>query len=152
MGSIIATCDQLGIPLAKHKIEGPVTVIIFLGIEIDTEHMLLRLPTQPLTACLGVSHKKGDAVTHRATGQSSSRHQLDRLNESFRADLYLFLRRNIVTSANTVVLVSDASGTWGCGAFYGRSWLQCRWTHSWADIKQKSNSIRPNGLAHITWR
>ncbi len=46
--SILATCEQLGIPLAQHKIEGPVTVITFLGIEIDTDHMLLRLPTEKL--------------------------------------------------------------------------------------------------------
>ncbi len=44
LGHIIAT----GIPLAQHKIEGPVTVITFLGIEIDTHHMLLRLPTDKL--------------------------------------------------------------------------------------------------------
>ncbi len=192
LGSIIATCDQLGIPLAKHKVEGPVTVMTFLGIEIDTDHMLLRLPTDKLDRlqALVTSWISRKAATKREMlsliGQlshackvvipgrsflrqlidlASSRHQLDhwiRLNESFRADLYwwhLFPRRwngtslisTHATSANTIVLVSDASGTWGCGAFYSRSWLQCRWTHSWADINIAAKEFVPILLGLGTW-
>ena len=40
------------IPLAQHKIEGPVTVI--------RAHMLLRLPTDKL--CLLAGRRSGDAV------------------------------------------------------------------------------------------
>ena len=34
----------LGVPIAEEKIEGPVTRITFLGIEIDSERQVLRLP------------------------------------------------------------------------------------------------------------
>ena len=43
---IIQTCRNLGIPLAPEKVEGPVEIIDFLGIEVDTKRMVLRLPEE----------------------------------------------------------------------------------------------------------
>ena len=40
--------QDLGIPIALHKTEGPATVLIFLGILIDTEAFELRLPAEKL--------------------------------------------------------------------------------------------------------
>ena len=40
--------EHLGIPVAMEKLEGPATVLTFLGIEIDTKEMILRLPTTKL--------------------------------------------------------------------------------------------------------
>ena len=37
--------EHLGIPVAMEKLEGPATVLTFLGIEIDTKEMILCLPT-----------------------------------------------------------------------------------------------------------
>ena len=37
-----------GSPVAEHKVEGPTTVLIFLGIEIDTFQEILRLPADKL--------------------------------------------------------------------------------------------------------
>ena len=45
---IIETCRELGIPLAPHKTVGPTTCLVFLGIEIDTIAMELRLPQDKL--------------------------------------------------------------------------------------------------------
>ena len=45
---ITETCRELGIPLAPHKLVGPTTCIVFLGIEIDTITMELRLPQDKL--------------------------------------------------------------------------------------------------------
>ena len=42
------TCEQLGVPLAPHKSEGPATCLKFLGIEIDTMSMELWLPEDKL--------------------------------------------------------------------------------------------------------
>ena len=39
---------RLGVPLAKEKTEGPITQIKFLGIEIDSMSMSLRLPDEKL--------------------------------------------------------------------------------------------------------
>ena len=44
----LATCDRLGCPIAPHKTVGPVTLIDFLGIQLDSTSMQLRLPKQKL--------------------------------------------------------------------------------------------------------
>lgn len=41
-------CKRLGIPVAIHKTVGPVTTIVFVGIEIDTVAMETRLPLEKL--------------------------------------------------------------------------------------------------------
>ena len=48
LASLNSVCDQLGVPLAAHKKEGPTTCLTFLGIEIDTEACELRLPQDKL--------------------------------------------------------------------------------------------------------
>ena len=40
---------KLGVPFALAKCEGPATVLIFLGIKIDTMKHKLRLPAEKLT-------------------------------------------------------------------------------------------------------
>ena len=40
---LLDACRELGVPIAEHKVEGPVTRITFLGIEIDMVAMELRL-------------------------------------------------------------------------------------------------------------
>ena len=42
------TCKQLGVTLALHKCEGPSTCLKFLGIEIDSVAVELRLPADKL--------------------------------------------------------------------------------------------------------
>ena len=42
--TMLATCEQLGFPVAHAKCEGPTTCLSFLGIEVDTALMQLRLP------------------------------------------------------------------------------------------------------------
>ena len=44
-----ATCERLGVPLAAEKVEGPTTELTFLGIELNTQHMVMRLPQIKLT-------------------------------------------------------------------------------------------------------
>ena len=43
---------ELGVPLATHKLVGPTTCLTFLGIEIDTLAMELRLPQKKLNSGL----------------------------------------------------------------------------------------------------
>ena len=50
--TIFQVCQELGIPLAPHKTVGPTTCLIFLGIEIDTMRMELRLPHEKLSKLL----------------------------------------------------------------------------------------------------
>ena len=42
----------LGVPIALDKLEGPSTVLTYLGIEIDTVKRILRLPVKKLTSLL----------------------------------------------------------------------------------------------------
>jgi hypothetical protein len=39
---------MLGIPIATHKVEGPTTLLIFLGIEFNTVGMTMQPPQQKL--------------------------------------------------------------------------------------------------------
>ena len=47
--SIRSSASSLGIPLAVQKIEGPSTVLSFLGIELDTHLFVARLPPEKLS-------------------------------------------------------------------------------------------------------
>ena len=44
----LARCETLGVPVVPGKTEGPDTRLVFLGIEIDTLSMSLRLPPPKL--------------------------------------------------------------------------------------------------------
>ena len=45
---VLTTFDHLGIPVAMDKLEGPCSVLTFLGIELDTVQGIIRLPAQKL--------------------------------------------------------------------------------------------------------
>ena len=49
MQKLIDCCSELGIPISTEKTEGPAICITFLGIEMDTQAMELRLPARKLT-------------------------------------------------------------------------------------------------------
>ena len=44
--------NDIGIPLAPKKIEGPSTCLTFLGIELDSDQMTARLPANKLSDLL----------------------------------------------------------------------------------------------------
>ncbi len=46
--TMISVCSELGLPLADDKIGGPATQLVFLGIELDSEAMELRLPNEKI--------------------------------------------------------------------------------------------------------
>ena len=51
----------------------------------------------------------------------------------------------------TVSIVSDASGRWGCGAFYDDQWLQLQWSASWTDVSIAPKELAPTVLAAAVW-
>lgn len=57
MQKTIALFKNLGVPLAPEKIEGPVTNLTFLGIEIDSQTMSIRLPEEKLSALISLLQK-----------------------------------------------------------------------------------------------
>ncbi len=51
-----------------------------------------------------------------------------------------------------VTLTSDASGTWGCGAFTsGGEWFQVKWPDSWKDTNIMVKELLPIVLAVALW-
>ena len=40
--------NELGVPLAEEKTEGPSQILVFLGIELDTRDMVVRIPMQKI--------------------------------------------------------------------------------------------------------
>ena len=65
-------CQHLGIPLAPNKREGPSSVLVFLGIEIDTVKGELRLPSDKL-------QRLTKALTTWLKKKSCSRKELESL-------------------------------------------------------------------------
>ena len=53
----ISIFQHLGIPLAPEKVVGPTTCITYLGIEIDSENLELRLPADKFSELLDLVHQ-----------------------------------------------------------------------------------------------
>jgi len=51
---LVGHMEWLGFPVADEKLEGPTTKLIFLGIEIDSESLVMRLPQEKLAALKGL--------------------------------------------------------------------------------------------------
>ena len=54
MSRMLTVCDQLGIPVASEKLEGPTTALTFLGIVLNTSAQQLRLPPDKLEELTGL--------------------------------------------------------------------------------------------------
>jgi len=111
-------CHRLGVPVARHKTEGPSTQLVFLGIELNTRDGILRLPEAKLRRLQGeiknwtgkrsctkrgllsligqLQHaccvvQPGRTFLRRMIDLSTTAKKLHhniRLNEGFRSDLY----------------------------------------------------------------
>ena len=177
---IIQVCKVTGTPLEEDKCKGPAQVLTFLGIELDTRKMEIRLPVEKLErlrkllaewegrkagkkrellSLIGYLQHASKAVSQgrsflrRLITLSTVVKNLDnfvRLNNSARSDILwwsVFATQWNGTSmlvrfdkANPQVSVTtDASGTWGCGAYEGSRWLQFKWPQT---MKASHISIR----------
>ncbi|XP_053383470.1 uncharacterized protein LOC128549826 [Mercenaria mercenaria] len=47
-------CSTLGVPIAVDKSVGPTTIMVFLGLEIDTNEMLVRIPIHNVDELVGL--------------------------------------------------------------------------------------------------
>ena len=186
------SCEATGTPVEPEKSIGPTTVIVFLGIELDTEVMEIRLPADKLArlvqslkewrgkkAChkrellsiVGLlSHackviRPGRSFLRRLIDLSSKVSNLDhfvRLNQSARSDLEwwfqfakqwngkaMIYRRPKELAQGT--LVSDASGSWGCGAFFRDKWFQLEWAGNLKNAHISVKELVPIAIAAAIW-
>ena len=163
------TCDEADMPIELEKNEGPATVITFLGLQLDTDKMEIRLPLEKLEwlkvlvaswrgrkvarkrdllslvgqlVHAGKAVRPGRAYVRRLIDLGSTASHNDHnicINREARADLewwHLFLERwngvAMMTADSRevpdIVLTSDASGNWGCGAYSGGKWFMLPWS------------------------
>ena len=99
---------------------------------------------------LDVAHSKGQL------------HHWMYLNSAFRSDLlwwHTFLDqwhgvsciKTHVLAPPDFVMLSDASGSWGCGAICGSDWLQCEWNGVWGGESIALKELLPIVLATAVW-
>ena len=191
--TVIRLCQILGIPLAEEKLAGPATVLAILGIEFDTDRLMLRLPKEKfqrlkqmlaewaskrsctrkeLQSLIGqLQHastivKPGRTFLRRMydlLSMASLPHHHIRLSGAFKSDLAwwsMFLNAwkgsammsPTQTAPPTAVVTSDASGSWGCGAYCNHQWFQLAWPdESTAKQAITLKELAPIVLAAAVW-
>ena len=188
---LLAIFEQLSIPVAWEKLEGPAKSLTILGIEVDSEAMVLRLPKEKLgelkllvTEWLGrkscsvkelqsLAGKLQHACKVVRPGRTFLRRVFDllkgtpkkrqfvRLNAAFRSDIWWWHR--FLESWNGVSMLpgaeareefdlfSDASGSFGCGAWWDSDWLQYAWPTSMAGKSIALKELVPIVMACLIW-
>ena len=96
---MLRICRQLGFPIAEGKIEGPATILVFLGILLDTVKLEMRLPEDKLAALKALLQQ------WRTTKKTTKRELLSLIGSlSFAAKVIpagrIFLRRLIDLSTS----------------------------------------------------
>ena len=187
---MLDSCRRLGIPVVPAKCVGPATVIVFLGFEIDTNALVVRLPEKKLRriqslvrewrtrkACRKreleslLGHLQ-HATTVIPPGRTFVRRLIEllsafknkdhwvRLGDSTRSDLAWWLAFMegwngvyLMPSVHPVPgpLVTDAAGSWGCGAYWGTNWFQWAWEGPAAGWDIAAKELLPIVLALVVW-
>ena len=186
------TCDQLGFPIEPSKDEGPSTIITFLGIELDSNRLELRLPQvklqqlksnlaawrgrkagrkRDLLSLIGsLSHackvvRAGRSFLRRLIDLASAAKRLDhyvRINLEARADVEWWVQYVELWNGTSmmhigqemppeVTVTSDASGSWGCGAYSGEHWFMLKWSGALSDHHITIKEMIPIVLAAALW-
>ena len=121
---LVETCTILNIPLAVTKSEGPTTCLIFLGIEVDTMKLELRLPAEKLLRLQSllqkwISHKccrkkdleslvghLHDASRVVRSGRTFTRRLIDLLKSAHHRAANSFMRLNVEARSDILCLSS----------------------------------------------
>ena len=187
---ILQVCEELGVTVALNKCVDSTVCLTFLGIEIDSVNMEMRLPAEKLArlrdtieqwkgsksctkrellsligqlghACKVV--KPGRIFLSQMIKLSTVAKQLDhhiRLNQAFQADLawwsaYVSQWNGVSLlwdeEAPSAVLTSDASGSWGCGAFWQTHWFQLQWPESLPHLHITVKELIPIVISAAVW-
>ena len=187
---LLSVFERLRVPIASEKLEGPTERLTFLGIEIDSQEMTLRLPVRKLLELKSL-------IAEWATRKSCTKRDLQsmvgklqhackvvrpgrtflrrmfellkgvkkkdhfiRLNAAFRSDLRWWQRfleewngvSMIAMSGGTELhLYSDASGSFGCGAWQNNRWFQFAWPADYAGQSIATKELVPIVMACVLW-
>ncbi len=185
-------CQELGMPIEPETNEGPATTISFLGLEVDSVAMEVRLLQEKLAnlrtllrrwrgkkatkkrdqlsiigslshACRAI--KPGRSYLRRLISLTASVKHLDqfvRLNLEARADIEWWavfasewngtaMMGATPGAKPQVIITSDASGSWGCGAYWGGKWLMLPWVVRMVDTHITVTELAPVVVAAAIW-
>ena len=189
---LLSMFRKLNIPMEESKLEGPSTCLTFLGIEVDTVALQLRLPSdklanlkdilcdsiqrrtmskkdlQKLTGLLQFATKvvrPGRPFLRRLYAMQeigSHPNHFVRLNLPARADImwwYLFVEEwngvsllwDLGLQKPNLEVYTDASGTWGCGAFLDPMWFHLEWSDRLRPLSIAVKEMFPVVLAAATF-
>ena len=136
MQILVTTFASLGVPLETSKLEDPARCLTFLGNELDTVTLQLRLPNDKLQrlkeALASAESKKcmSKQNLQSLTGLLQHAVKVVRPGRPFLHRLYALQQVGIRPSHHSpeIVAYSDASGSWGCGGYVGKDWFQYGWS------------------------
>ena len=192
MNAFISLCEQMGVPLAPKKTQGPATVLSFLGIILDTEKLEARLPNPKLAKCksmiadfltrqkvslqqlqslLGLLGHDTCVVSGRCflrrlidmtIGVTRPHHHI-RLTKQAKLDLAVwqeflhncngtaFFLTDRFHTDGCLYLYTDASGSVGYGAVYGKKWVWEKWPFAWFTRNIAVLELFPIMAAVVVW-
>lgn len=192
LDGIITACERMGTPLEVDKCVGPSTTITFLGLELDSIKMEIRLPAaklhhlrallrewegkragkkRDLLSLIGYLHhaskavRQGRSFLRRLINLSMAVKPMDgyiRLNVSARSDIRWWslyathwngfsMMSRVYMSHPQHFVTSDASGSWGCGAFHDQYWFQLEWPPSMSQCHISVKEMAPVVIAAVVW-
>ncbi|XP_057312220.1 uncharacterized protein LOC130653724 [Hydractinia symbiolongicarpus] len=118
--SIQSMCAKLGVPIVENKTAGPSQTLTYLGIEIDSQQRIIRLPANKYREL----HKALLAWSGRK--KCTKRELLTLIGSlSFAAKVVCFIQGDPIT-ADSLSLFKDAS-TVGFGTVFRNSWFCAPW-------------------------
>lgn len=191
--TFLAFCEQVGVPIKADKTVGPCTCLTFMGLELDSRKMEVRLPKDKLEKVryLLSTHQKCRKIKLHTLqsiigllnfccivvrpGRCFLRRLIDltryvsqpnhrvTLNKDARRDLAawqlfiqhfngssLLLKDKWLTSSS-LDLYTDAAGSVGFGAIFGKQWLMGKWPNHLKDFPITFKEIFPIVLAFEIW-
>ncbi|KAL5496391.1 hypothetical protein EMCRGX_G012664 [Ephydatia muelleri] len=129
MSTMLQVCEAMGIPVATEKCEGPATCITFLGIVLDSSLQQLRLPPEKLQDISSLI--KSWLGKRKAT----KRELLSLIGADLRWWNSFLPSWNGISmfiapewkDADSFQLYTDASGSFGFGAYLDGAWFRGDW-------------------------
>ena len=178
---LLYKCSILGIPIAEHKTCSPMTRLVFLGIEIDSESSELRLLLDKLThlreLLQGWGHRKVCSRRELELLIACLNHVCCKVVRYSRAFLYrmiallhfcahqkthIQLNRgfqsdlawngvSFLPPPSHLQSITDTSGSWAAGAWHQQAWFQVCWNKRAHVLSIAAKEMIPIILACHMW-
>ena len=138
----------MGVPIADEKLVGPVHVLTFLGLEIDRDEMMVRIPQSKMNALVAELKKFSKENKITLKDLQSLVGSLNFFSKRVKEDMKVWL--SFLESFNgkahfpesewsdneTLELYTDNAGseTMGGSGFFSKEWVFFQWPQNWVDF------------------